>query len=133
MPTKEITEKIRIDRWLWAVRIFKTRNLATEACKKNWIKIDNHPVKPSKEVCTGDIVIIKLGPLQKIVKVDGITDKRISAPLVAGLLTDLTSPEAYEKAKSDRLNISPRVLTSKGCGRPTKKQRRQLDDFLYPE
>ena len=75
MPIGE-PDKVRLDRWLWSVRIFKSRNLATEACKKNWVKLDGHPAKPSKEIKMGDVITIKLGPLQKIVSVVGLIEKR---------------------------------------------------------
>ena len=74
MPIGE-PDKVRLDRWLWSVRIFKSRNLATEACKKNWVKLDGHPAKPSKEIKMGDVITIKLGPLQKIVSVVGLIEK----------------------------------------------------------
>lgn len=126
-------DKVRLDRWLWCVRLFKSRNLATEACKKNWVKIDDHPAKPSKEIKVGDVIRIKMGPLQKIVSVEGLIEKRTSASEAAKFLTDLTPPEAYQKAKQDRIYLAPRIMSKKGIGRPTKKQRRELDDFLYPD
>lgn len=133
MASDDQSPKERVDRWLWAVRLFKTRSLATEACKKNHVKVDEQLVKPSKEIKVGDIVCVKLGPLQKVVRVDGLIDKRVSAAVAAKLTTDLTTPQAYEKAKQDRLNLAPRIYFKKGSGRPTKKQRRDLDDFLYPD
>ena len=92
-------EKVRIDQWLWSVRLFKTRSQATEACKKNWVKVEKYPVKPSKVVKVGDVISIKLGPLEKVVRVEDLILKRTSACLVRNFLTDLTSPEAYQKAK----------------------------------
>ena len=132
MPIGE-PDQVRLDRWLWSVRIFKSRNLATEACKKNWVKLDGHPAKPSKEIKMGDVITIKLGPLQKIVSVVGLIEKRTSAAKAGNYVADLTPPEAYEKAKQARLHLAPRIVSKKGIGRPTKKQRRELDDFLYPE
>lgn len=132
MPIGE-PDKVRLDRWLWSVRIFKSRNLATEACKKNWVKLDGHPAKPSKEIKMGDVITIKLGPLQKIVSVVGLIEKRTSPAKAGNYVADLTPPEAYEKAKQARLHLAPRIVSKKGIGRPTKKQRRELDDFLYPE
>ena len=132
MPIGE-SEKVRIDRWLWSVRLFKTRSQATEACKKNWVKVEGNPAKPSKFVNIGDVIAIKLGPLEKVVLVEALIEKRTSAPLVAKYLKDLTTPEAYQKAKEQKLPISARSKGGKGLGRPTKKQRRELEDFLYPD
>jgi ribosome-associated heat shock protein Hsp15 len=125
--------EVRIDRWLWSVRIFKTRSLATEACKKNSVKINDQPLKASKLISVGQIISIKLGPLVKVVEVTGLTEKRVSASLVCRYLTDLTTEEAYAKAKQLKIHLKPRLFTKKGLGRPTKKQRRELDEFLYPE
>ena len=80
-----------------------------------------------------NIISIKLGPLQKIVQINKLTQKRVSAPLATKLFLDLTSPEAYAKAKETKIYLAPRKLTKKGIGRPTKKQRRELDEFLYPD
>ncbi len=133
ISSSEHLEGVRIDRWLWAVRVFKTRSMATEACKKNFIKMATLAVKPSKEINVGDIISVKLGPLQKILQVEGITAKRVSAKLAVQFVKDLTPPEAYEKAKREKLHLAPRIITKKGIGRPTKKQRRELDEFLYPD
>ncbi len=127
---KEIS-KLRIDRWLWATRFYKTRNLATEACKRNWVKINKQPAKASKEVTIDDVVSLKVGPLEKIVRVDGIVKSRVSASLAQMNFTDLTPPEVYEEAKAQRVRLAGRIIGKKGLGRPTKKQRRDLDDFLY--
>lgn len=132
MPDQK-KNRVRLDRWLWSVRIYKTRSLATEACKKNWVRIDQNPVKPSKEIREGDIISIKQGPLQKTIRVDGLIEKRTSAALAVNYVTDLTTPEAYQQAKQEKLHLAPRILTKKGIGRPTKKLRRELDDFLYPD
>ena len=79
------------------------------------------------------MIAIKLGPLEKVVLVEALIEKRTSAPLVAKYLKDLTTPEAYQKAKEQKLPISARSKGGKGLGRPTKKQRRELEDFLYPD
>lgn len=132
MPKKENPEKVRIDRWLWSVRLYKTRSLATEACKKSRVRIDGSPAKPSKEISVGDVISIKIGPLEKIVRVDAITVQRTSAALAADLVTDLTSEDAYKKAKQEKIKIGPSPFNLKGKRRPTKKLRRELDEFLYP-
>ena len=132
MPKKENPEKVRIDRWLWSVRLYKTRSLATEACKKSRVRIDGSPAKPSKEISVGDVISIKIGPLEKIVRVDAITVQRTSAALAADLVTDLTSEDAYKKAKQEKIKIGPSPFNLKGKRRPRKKLRRELDEFLYP-
>ena len=126
-------EKMRLDRWLWSTRHYKTRNMASEACKKNWVKINGHPAKPSKNIEIGKTASIKLGPLEKIVRVEGLSERRLSASLAQNLFTDLTRPEEYEKAKEHRKLLAPRVVNKKGLGRPTKKQRRDLEEFLYSD
>jgi len=131
--TEDNISEVRIDRWLWAVRIFKTRSIATDACKKNSVKINDKPLKASKLISVGQIISVKLGPLVKVVEVKSLTEKRVSASLVCRYLTDLTTEEAYAKARELKLHLKPIRLTKKGLGRPTKKQRRELDEFLYSE
>ena len=133
MSTQEKLPTIRLDKWLWAVRLYKTRTLATEACKKGSIKVENKSAKPSKEIKVGDKISIKLVPLLKEVQVEGLSQRRLSAALASDLVTDLTSPEEYEKAKEKKSFIPLPVKNTKGAGRPTKKQRRALDEFLYPD
>ena len=133
MPEYDSLENMRVDRWLWSARLYKTRNMATEACKKNWVKINDQPIKASKEIRKGDIISVKLGPLQKLVRVEDLSQRRLSASLAQNLLSDLTTAEAYEKAKEVGKRLTLRITNKKGTGRPTKKQRRDLEDFLYPE
>lgn len=133
MSNQEKLQALRLDKWLWAVRLYKTRTLATEACKQGSIKVKNKPAKPSREIKVGDTITIKIGPLLKKVQVEGLSARRLSAPLASDLITDLTSPEEYEKAKEQKYSIPLSTKKSKGTGRPTKKQRRALDEFLYPD
>lgn len=133
MPEYDNLEKMRVDRWLWSARLYKTRNMASEACKKNWVKINDQPLKASKEIRKGDIISVKIGPLQKVVRIEDLSQRRLSASLAKNLLSDLTTPEAYEKAKEVGKRLTLRITNKKGTGRPTKKQRRDLEDFLYPE
>jgi len=123
---------MRVDRWLWVSRHYKTRSLATDACKKNWIKLDGQPIKPSKEIKPKDILSIKIGPLNKIVRVIELAPRRLSASLAQNLYIDVTSPDEKKIALEKKIKITPTVLTKKGIGRPTKKQRRDLEEFLYP-
>ncbi|MFO8128515.1 MAG: RNA-binding S4 domain-containing protein [Bacteroidales bacterium] len=118
-------ETVRIDKWLWAVRIFKTRSQATNACKAGKVKMDDHSVKPSKEVKIEDVVTVQLGPLKKVLKVTGLIERRVSAKLAVQNVEDLTPEEEIGKLKKMKeVNYEHR---EKGLGRPTKKQRRLID------
>jgi ribosome-associated heat shock protein Hsp15 len=123
--------KIRIDKWLWAVRQFKTRTLATEACEKGRIEVLEQTVKPSRNIKVGDIIHIKRTGLTRILKVLQLTSNRLNAKLVPEYCADLTPQseiDAY-KARLTRMTI----FKDPGTGRPTKRDRRVLDDFLNPE
>ncbi len=118
-------ESIRIDKWLWVVRLFKTRSLAGEACRGGKVKMNMNAVKPSKEIKVGDIIEVQVGPMSKTVKVKQIQANRVSAKLVEGLMEDLTPPEEYERIQMMReFNMEKR---QRGSGRPTKKDRREID------
>lgn len=118
-------EGVRIDKWLWCVRIFKTRNQATIACRSGRIKINDGIVKPSREVRTGEIITVSLSAVQKKVKIKELLDHRISAKLVENYLEDLTPKEEYEKEKMKRaVGFEYR---RRGIGRPTKKERREIE------
>jgi ribosome-associated heat shock protein Hsp15 len=117
-------EGVRIDKWLWGVRIFKTRSQATIACKSGKVKINDGSVKPSREVRMSEIISIKLSSLQKKVKVTGLLENRVSAKLVENYLEDLTPKEEYEKLKlKSQVGFEYR---RSGIGRPTKKERREI-------
>ncbi|MDR2627518.1 MAG: RNA-binding S4 domain-containing protein [Dysgonamonadaceae bacterium] len=120
--------EVRIDKWLWAVRIFKTRTLAAEACGKNRVMINNLPLKPARMVKAGDIIQVRKPPVTYSFKILRLTDKRMAAPLVAGYCENITPPEQYDLLEMDK--ISGFVNRARGAGRPTKKERRSLDDFL---
>ncbi|MCD4683181.1 MAG: RNA-binding S4 domain-containing protein [Bacteroidales bacterium] len=120
-----MSEGIRIDKWLWAVRIFKTRNQAGEACKAGKIKINDVSVKPSREVKIDEKIIVNLKHITKTVKVIGLLKNRVAAKLVENYLEDLTPQEEYDKQKMMKdLNSEFR---QRGIGRPTKKERRLID------
>ena len=126
------TEKVRIDKWLWSVRIYKTRSLATDACKRNWIKINGSIVKPSREVQPDDILVIRNGPVEKKLKVLGILDKRGSAREVAKFYEDITPQVDKENIIVDKKMIySPPFANRVTKGRPSKKERRDLEEFFY--
>ena len=115
----------RIDKWLWAIRIYKTRTLATEACKAGKIKIEGQSIKPSRELKLLDVITISQGPLTKTIRVKTLIHNRVSAKLVSENAEDLTPAEEYEKLKlMQEVNGERR---DRGIGRPTKKQRRLID------
>ncbi|HPK04823.1 MAG TPA: RNA-binding S4 domain-containing protein [Bacteroidales bacterium] len=123
-------ETIRIDKWLWAIRIYKTRSLASEACRAGKVKISGITVKPSREIKAGDIIVINLSPLTKTVEVLEPIKNRVGAKLVPQFANDLTPQEEYDKVKLiNEMNFERR---DRGSGRPTKKQRR-LIDYLKDE
>ena len=125
-------EKVRIDRWLWAVRAYKTRSLATDACKRNWVSVNGTKIKPSREITAKDIITFKKGPLERIVRVLKVLEKRISPKLVEEFLEDLTPKTNYEEAENKkRTIISSRFGMRSSKGRPSKKERRELEDFFY--
>ena len=115
---------IRIDKWLWMVRVYKTRTMATDACNAGKIKMNGDNVKPSKIVKMGEIYAIKLDQLDKSIQVLDFPKSRVGAPLVPNFYTDLTTPEEYERVKSLRTRFE---IRDHGDGRPTKRDRRQID------
>jgi ribosome-associated heat shock protein Hsp15 len=115
---------IRIDKWLWMVRVYKTRTMATDACNAGKIKMNGDNVKPSKIVKIGEIYAIKLDQLDKSIQVLDFPKSRVGAPLVPNFYTDLTTPEEYERVKSLRTRFE---IRDHGDGRPTKRDRRQID------
>ncbi len=116
---------VRVDKWLWAVRLFKTRSQAAEACRGNKIKIDDVSVKPSREIHTGDILEVHVQGIKKRVRVLQPVKNRVSAKLVPELMEDLTPAEELEKLEMIRqLNYEKR---DRGAGRPTKKERRIIE------
>ncbi|MCL2650327.1 MAG: S4 domain-containing protein [Candidatus Azobacteroides sp.] len=122
--------EVRIDKWMWATRIFKSRTIAVEACKKNRVMINNAAVKPSRMIKTGDVVQVRKPPITYSFKVLELTEKRMSAKLVPDFLENVTPPEQYEMLELNK--ISGFVNRVKGSGRPTKKDRRDLDEFQTP-
>ncbi len=120
-------ESPRIDKWLWSVRLFKTRSMATQACRAGKVKVEDQAVKPSREVQRGMIITIQSGPLQRSVKVLELLDKRIGAKLVSQYMEDLTPDEEYQKLEIIKSQAGMRPYRK---GRPTKKERRDLDQWF---
>jgi ribosome-associated heat shock protein Hsp15 len=124
-------DAIRIDKWLWAVRVFKTRSMATNACKKGKVLIDDISAKPSRSVKIGEIIQVKNPPIMKTFKVKGPLGKRVSAKLAVQYVEDLTPEEEIEKLRLSRSDFFG--FREKGAGRPTKKERRILDKLKDQE
>jgi ribosome-associated heat shock protein Hsp15 len=124
MPEKE---KLRIDKYLWAIRIFKTRSLATEACKAGRVKLAGQNIKPSHEVKIGEIYQVSKGIERKVIKVSGLLENRMDAKSVAGFYVDETPVEQTLGFKS--MFQAPILKRDRGTGRPTKKDRRDIDDL----
>ena len=123
-----MAEGVRIDKWLWAVRVFKTRSQATEACKKGRVEIGDLPVKPSRDVHPGEVVKVRKPPYARSLKVLALAEKRMSAKLAADFVEDVTPAEEFEILEMQKqMNRNSR---DRGAGRPTKKERRKLDDFF---
>jgi ribosome-associated heat shock protein Hsp15 len=120
--------KVRIDKWLWAVRIFKTRSLATDACRNGKVKINGQTVKASREIKRNELINIQLQQITKTVRVIGTLEKRVSAKLVPQFMEDLTPATEYEKIETIR--EASFIYRPKGLGRPTKKDRRDLEKFI---
>lgn len=125
---KEDVSGMRIDKWLWAVRLFKSRSQASEACDQNKIVVLDHPVKASRMIRESDEVKIKRTGLTKTIKVLKLTSLRLPAKLVSEYYSDLTPPEEIENYKARILKVT--TFRDPGTGRPTKKDRRMLDDFF---
>ena len=125
----ETKEKLRIDKYLWAIRIFKTRSLASEACEKGRVKFKGDSVKASKAVTVGDEYEIKTEARKWIVKVAGLLANRVQYAEATTYYIDLTPSEELEAVKSQATSFHTGKRLSK-IGRPTKKERRDLDDFV---
>lgn len=121
----------RIDKWLWAVRLFKTRTLAAEACKKGRVSMNGTQVKPSRTIKPGEIVQVRKPPVTYSFKVLQAIEKRVGAKLVPEVMENVTPPDQYELLEMNR--ISGFIDRAHGTGRPTKKERRSLDEFTAPE
>lgn len=123
----EETEKLRIDKYLWAIRLFKTRSLATEACKAGRVKLNGQNVKPAAVVKIGDTYHVQKGVEKKVVRVTNLLDKRMDAKTAAGFYEDLTPIEETYGFKTKY--HAPLLKRDRGTGRPTKKERREIDDL----
>ncbi|HHJ09484.1 MAG TPA: RNA-binding S4 domain-containing protein [Bacteroidetes bacterium] len=118
---------VRIDKWLWAVRVYKTRSQATDACRKGRVTLLGHTVKPGKNIQVGDIITVYKDNIRYVFRVKGLIVKRTSAKFVSEYMEDITPAEELERKKITHTHKF--VFRPKGLGRPTKKERRMLDRF----
>jgi ribosome-associated heat shock protein Hsp15 len=123
-----MAENVRVDKWLWAVRVFKTRSQAAEACKKGHVAIGNSTLKPSRTIQVGNVLQVRKAPITRSLKVLALTEKRMSAKLAVNFVEDVTPPEETELLEMQK-NMRW-IARDRGTGRPTKKERRELDDFF---
>lgn len=126
-----MAETARIDKWLWAARIFKTRSIASDACKNGRVTIGGVNMKPSRSVKVGDVVSVKKPPITYSFKVLKTIEQRVGAKLIPEIYENVTDPKQYELLEMSR--ISGFIDRARGTGRPTKKERRALDAFVEPE
>ena len=120
----------RIDKWLWAARIFKTRSIAADACKNGRVTVNNVNVKPSHMVKVGETVCVRKPPITYSFKILKTIEQRVGAKLIPEIYENVTTPDQYELLEMNR--ISGFVDRARGTGRPTKKERRALDAFIGP-
>ncbi len=120
---------IRIDKYLWAVRLFKTRSMATDPLRAGRIKLNGMPVKPSHEISVGEIYEVNIEQMHRTVQVKELLANRVGAKLVENYLTDLTPQEEYERIQMARQYSFEK--RDRGAGRPTKRDRREIEQFKY--
>ncbi len=118
---------MRIDKFLWCIRIFKTRNIASESCKKGYVRIESSNCKPSRSIYGGEIIAIRKNQMNLIIEVLAIPETRVGAKLIHQYYKDRTPKDELEKL--DLLKYSKDYYRKKGTGRPTKKDRRDIDDY----
>ncbi len=115
----------RLDKWLWAVRIFRARSLASEACRAGGVTVNELTAKPARDVRPGEIVKVRQGLVVRTLRVVDVPRSRVGAKLVAGYCADLTPPEELAKGREQR--VQQVLAREQGSGRPTKRDRRRLD------
>jgi ribosome-associated heat shock protein Hsp15 len=125
----ENVNDVRIDKWLWSVRLYRSRSLAAEACTSGKVQVHGQPVKPSRSVKVGEVITAVTGDVTRTIRVSGLLEKRVGAKLVSQFAEDLTPREEYEKPREKQM-VPPPFVRPKGAGRPTKKERRSLNPFL---
>ncbi len=125
-----MADSARIDKWLWAARIFKTRSIAANACKNSRITVNGVNVKPSHTIKVGEIINVRKPPITYSFRVLNCIEQRVGAKMLPGIYENVTDPKQYEILEMSR--ISGFIDRARGTGRPTKKERRALDAFSEP-
>lgn len=125
-----MSDVARVDKWLWAARIYKTRSLAADACKNSRVTINGVNVKPSHTIKVGEVISVKKSPVVYSFRVLKCIEQRVGAKLLPEVYENVTDPKQYELLEMSR--ISGFVDRARGTGRPTKKERRALDAFVDP-
>ena len=123
-------ETARLDKWLWAARIFKTRTIAADACKNGRVTVDGQTLKPARTVKVGEVVSVKKPPITYSFKILNAIETRVGAKLISEVYENVTDPKQYELLEMSR--ISGFIDRARGTGRPTTKDRRALDAFVDP-
>jgi ribosome-associated heat shock protein Hsp15 len=118
----------RLDKWLWCVRVFKTRPLATEACRAGKVLIGELEAKPGRDVHVGETITVRVGVITRVLKVVAMPRSRVSAKQLPEFMADLTPPAEYERAK--QAGIEHMLARQRGMGRPTKKERRDMSGLF---
>jgi len=120
-----VVAEVRVDKWLWAVRLYKTRSIAAAACSGGKVRIGGHTVKPARSLRVGEVVMATAGEINRTLKVVLLIEQRVGAPEAKSCYQDLTPPAEYLKPRMP--DFRPVLLRRKGEGRPTKRERRKLD------
>ena len=118
----------RLDKWLWAVRIYKTRALASDACRAGGVRVNEVQAKPARDVRPDELIRLRQGIIHRVLRVIGFPKGRVAAKQVLEYCEDLTPPEEYARAREQR--VQQVLMRDKGSGRPTKRDRRALDELL---
>lgn len=125
-----MANEARVDKWLWAARIFKTRSIAAAACKNGRVTVNGVNIKPAHIVKEGETVNVRKPPVTYSFKILQTIEQRVGAKLIPQVYENVTAPDQYELLEMNR--ISGFVNRARGTGRPTKKERRSLDSFIVP-
>lgn len=128
MSTLIVESAARLDKWLWAVRLFKSRSLASDACRAGSVAVNDMPAKPAREIRPGEMVKVRQGLVQRTLRVRDVPRSRVGAKLVSQFCDDLTPAEEFAKARENPLKQF--LEREKGSGRPTKRDRRLLDQLF---
>jgi ribosome-associated heat shock protein Hsp15 len=130
MSNSEESDRVRLDKWLWAARFFKTRSLATEAVTGGKVEVNRERAKPAKAIKPGDEVRVRLGPYEHILIVRALADRRGSATVAQALYEESDESRQARDKLSAQLKLAPAAFVFEEKGRPTKKDRRELSRFI---